>query len=276
MGSCVCAYATSHILFSPNGVEDQARRIVAGMSELGRRAAAAKPDLMLMIASDHLINFNLALQPPFLVGVADEYTCLGDMDIPVRPFPGHRSFAEGLVRYAADRGFDLAKAEELTPDHAVTLPLLFVKPWGSVPVVPLIVNINMEPVPATGRCYALGQAIRDYIRERRPAGERIAVVGSGGLSHWLRIPNEGHVAVEHDTQIMDLFVAGKVQTVARMTTQEIAERHGNGGLEILNWVTAAAAAGEPPGERIYYEPVSMWQTGMGGVSLNVQKGHGTI
>ncbi|MGH7818448.1 MAG: AmmeMemoRadiSam system protein B, partial [Candidatus Binatia bacterium] len=145
MAAIVSAYATSHILFSPKGVEERARRVVDGMKELGRRAAAARADVLLLIVSDHMFNINLAIQPPFTVGVSDTYAPFGDMAIPVRPFPGHREFAAELVRHAAARGFDLATAEELIPDHGVTLPLLFLKPWGSVPVVPLYVNVNMDP-----------------------------------------------------------------------------------------------------------------------------------
>lgn len=269
MASCVCAYATSHILFSPMGVEKQAHNVVAGMTELGRRAAVARPDVALVIASDHMFNVNLAIQPPFLVGVADEYTGLGDMAVPARPFLGHRRFAEGLVRYAASQGFDLAKAEELRPDHGITLPLLFLRPWGSVPAVPLYVNINMDPVPASTRCYALAKVIGAYIRDERPATERVALIGSGGLSHWLRIPNMGRVAVEFDEEVIGMMTAGQASRIARMSTADILERGGNGGLEILNWMMAAVAAGEPKGERVFYEPIPQWQTGMGGVSLNL-------
>ena len=269
MARVVSAYATSHILFSPRGVERQAHNVAAGMQELGKRAAAARPDVALIIVSDHMFNVNLSVQPPFLVGVADQYTGFGDMGIPARPFPGHRSFAEGLVRYAAARGFDLAKAEELRPDHGITLPLLFIKPWGAVPAVPLYVNINMEPVPSSARCHALAEAIRDYIRDERPPNERVAVVGSGGLSHWLRIPNMGHVSPEFDEEIIGLMTAGRGARIAQLSTADILRRGGNGGLEVLNWMMAAVAAGEPTGERVYYEPIPQWQTGMGGVSLTV-------
>src|SRR5262245_534912 len=125
MGKIVSAYGTSHILFSPQAIEARAARVVAGMRELGRRTAAANPDVLLMLVSDHMFNIDMAIQPPFCIGVADEYLPLGDMSIPRRPFPGSREFAQALVRHTARHGFDLAVAEELSPDHGVTLPLLF-------------------------------------------------------------------------------------------------------------------------------------------------------
>lgn len=269
MAVIVSAYATSHILFSPKGVEERAQRVVLGMKELGRRAAQARPDVLLMIVSDHMFNINLAIQPPFTVGVSDTYVPFGDMAIPVRPFPGHREFATGLVRHAAARGFDLAAAEELVPDHGVTLPLLFLKPWGSVAVVPLYVNVNMDPVPAPGRCRDLALAIRDFIEKGRPRDERVAVVGSGGLSHWLSVPKMGTVAEEFDREVLATIAAGRAASIARFSAAEIEERAGNGGLEILNWMMMSVATGEPKGETVFYEPIPQWFTGMGGIAMRV-------
>src|SRR5690554_5773296 len=112
MGSIVSAGTCSHILMAPNGVEARADRIVAGMREVGRRLIEKEPDLIVVVTSDHMFNINMALQPPFCVGVADEYIPFGDMDIPQEPRPGHRAFAQSFVNHAALQGFDLAKAEE--------------------------------------------------------------------------------------------------------------------------------------------------------------------
>ena len=73
MGRLVAAGACSHILMSPEGVEERARGIVAGIRELGRRIIASKPDLVVVVSSDHMFNVNMSLQAPFCVGVADEY-----------------------------------------------------------------------------------------------------------------------------------------------------------------------------------------------------------
>jgi len=110
MGQLVAVGACSHILMSPQGVEQRAQRIVHGIREVGRRLLARKPDLVVVVTTDHMFNVNLSLQAPFAVGVADAYVPFGDMDIPREPRPGHRGFAEAFVAHAARRGFDLAKA----------------------------------------------------------------------------------------------------------------------------------------------------------------------
>jgi aromatic ring-opening dioxygenase catalytic subunit (LigB family) len=265
----VTAYAMSHILFDPKPAPEAAARIVAGMQQIGRSAAEARPDVLLMVASDHMFNINLTVQPPFCVGVSDDYMALGDMGIPARPFRGHRDFATKLVVYAAARGFDLAMAEGLRPDHSVTLPLLFIKPWGTVPVVPLYVNINMDPVPSPARCNALAEVIRDFIETERPAHERVGVVGSGGLSHWLNIPGAGTVAEEFDEECIDMIIGGRCGEIATMTAAGIRERAGNGGLELLNWMMMARTVPDAKGERIFYEPMPAWQTGLGGVRMTL-------
>lgn len=267
MGKLVAAGACSHILMAPAGVEARAQRIVAGIREVGRRLLAKKPDLLVVVSSDHMFNVNMSLQPPFCVGVADAYVPFGDMDIPREPRPGHRAFAEAFVAHAAGRGFDLAKAEELRPDHGIALPMMLIDPARTLPIVPLLVNINMEPAPAPARCHALGGVLREAIDKRRPAEERVAVLATGGLSHWLNIPRHGEVAEDFDRGVLAAFGRGQPESLARLTPAQIVEQGGNGGLEIVNWLLAAGAAPDWKGETVYYEPMPEWFTGMGGMEL---------
>lgn len=267
MAQLVAAGACSHILMSPQGVEDRAMRIVSGIREIGRRLLARKPDLIVVISSDHMFNVNLSLQPPFVVGVADEYRPFGDMDIPQDARPGHRAFAEAFVAHAAARGFDLAKAEELRPDHGVALPMMLIDAERKVPIVPLLVNINMEPVPSAARCHALGGVLRETIEKHRPAGERVAVLATGGLSHWLNIPRHGEVAESFDREVLDSFARGRPEGLTRLSAAQIIEQGGNGGLEIVNWLMAAGAAPGWKADVVYYEAMPEWFTGMGGMEL---------
>lgn len=269
MGKIVGAFATSHILMSPTGVEERARRVVGGMKEIGRRVAAARPDVIAIISTDHMFNINMGLQPPFCVGVADEYVPFGDMDIPREPFPGHRAFAEAFVERAAERGFDLAKAEEYAPDHGVALPLLFANPERRVPVVPILVNINMQPIPSPTRCLKLAGVLRESVERDLPAGARAVILGAGGLSHWLNVPGMGTVNTAFDRSVLDKFMAGRSDELAALTVADIVQQGGNGGIEILTWMMAAATCPGAPGEEIYYEAMPEWFTGMGGIALRL-------
>jgi 2'-aminobiphenyl-2,3-diol 1,2-dioxygenase, large subunit len=267
MGKIVSVVATSHILMSPAGIEDRARHVVNGIKEIGRRVRAANPDVLVVISSDHMFNLNLALQPPFCVGVSDTFVPFGDMDIAQLPRRGSRGFAQALVERAALSGFDVAKAEEFRPDHGIALPLMLIDPDRVLPIVPLLVNINMDPAPTPSRCYALGTALREAIESDRPEDERVAIVATGGLSHWLNIPRHGEVSEQFDRQVMNAIITGHAPEFARMSTAEIVEQGGNGGLEIVNWLIAAATVPGRNGEIVYYEPIPEWFTGMGGIVL---------
>jgi 2'-aminobiphenyl-2,3-diol 1,2-dioxygenase, large subunit len=267
MAKIVSVVATSHILMSPAGVEDQARHVVNGIKEIGRRVRATNPDLLLVISSDHMFNLNLALQPPFCVGVADSFVPFGDMDIAREPRRGSREFAQAFVERAASSGFDLAKAEEFRPDHGIALPLTMIDPDRTIPIVPLLVNINMDPPPSPSRCYALGSVLRATIEKDRPKTERVAILATGGLSHWLNIPRHGEVAEQFDRHVMNAIISGRASELAKMSSAEIVKQGGNGGLEIVNWLIAAATVPDRSGEIIYYEPIPQWFTGMGGIVL---------
>ena len=54
-----------------------------------------------------------------------------------------------------------------------------------VPMAPIIINTLYPPnQPTPRRCYELGEAVKSAIEEF-PQDMRVAVVGSGGLSHFL-------------------------------------------------------------------------------------------
>jgi 2'-aminobiphenyl-2,3-diol 1,2-dioxygenase, large subunit len=266
MSRVVGAFTTSHILMAPNGVEERANRVFEGMAQVGKKVQAAKPDLLVIISGDHMYNINMAMQVPICVGVADRWTPFGDMDIEKVPFPGHRAFAEHFVTHAASKGYDIAKSEELQPDHGIALPRTFADPQRKIPVVPVLININMTPLPSPKRIYQLGKVLKEAI-EAFPGDLRIAVLGTGGLSHWLFMPRMGEIAVDFDKMCLSEIAAGHAEKLANLPAQEIVDKSGNGGIELVIWLMAAATVEGKKGEQVYYEPMPEWLTGMGGLAI---------
>jgi aromatic ring-opening dioxygenase catalytic subunit (LigB family) len=166
-------------------------------------------------------------------------------------------------------GFDLAKAEEVSPDHGVALPVLIAGGRDAIPVVPFYVNAAMDPVPAPGRCRALGGVLRRMVESERSPIERVVVMGTGGLSHWLCLPQMGQVNEEFDRWVLEHIVRGEGEQLGDLSAAEILDKAGNGGLELLNWIVAVGAAGQCRPEALYYEAVPEWLTGMGGVDMGV-------
>jgi 2'-aminobiphenyl-2,3-diol 1,2-dioxygenase, large subunit len=265
MAEIVGGFASSHILMSSQGVEERAGRVTDGMTEIGKRLRATDPDLVVIVTNDHMFNLNLTIQAPFVIGTADSYTPFGDLNVPREPRPGNRAFANEFIRYASDNGFDLAKAEDIRPDHGVSVPLLFADPSRRIPVVPLYLNLLMDPMPSATRCWALAQTLRRFVTESCTTAKRVVVLGAGGLSHWV-----GHerndVNEAWDRAFLADMSAGRFSRWVEKTQSDIESEAGNGGLEIIHWLFMAAATGARGADVVYYEPMIEWMTGMGGVA----------
>jgi protocatechuate 4,5-dioxygenase beta chain/2'-aminobiphenyl-2,3-diol 1,2-dioxygenase large subunit len=267
MGRIVGAFAMSHVLGAPAGQEAQAERVFAGMVEIGSRLRAARPDLIVVLTSDHLNNFRLAEPVPFAIGVAAQFTPYGDMGLPTRPFAGHRDFASSFHAYATAGGFELTALESVRPDHGVMIPLGIVDRDHAIPAVPLYVNTVFEPAPTPPECWRLGGLLREFVDRERPAAERIALLAGGGLSHWLGNPGEGRVNEAWDRSIIEALVSGNGGRLAGLRNEDILRDGGNGGLEINAWITLAGAVPSAAGECVFYEPMPAWASGMAGVAL---------
>jgi len=268
MADIVAAVATSHILMSPESAGDRARRVFDGMRTVGNAVREARPHVIVILSNDHLFNFDLSVDTPFLVGTADHYTPFGDMDIPQREFPGHRDFACGLVECLHANRLGVTAVEQHRPDHGTMIPLLFSSGGRDTPVVPIYINLANDAAPSVDDCWRLGGALRRYVQEQRPDGERVAIIATGGLSHWVGYDGKG-VNEEFDTRFLDDFAAGNAAKWRAHSLDRIESEAGNGGLEIVNWLILAAAMPGTLGRIAYYEPVPEWMTGMGGVVLHV-------
>lgn len=269
MGTIVGAFATSHVLFGRQGCEEAADRVFGGMQEILARIDRLAPDGVIIIGNDHFVNFNLGYEIPFAVPMQDEYLPAGDTGVPVKPFKGWPEFSGGLVDYTNSHGFDLSILRGYRPCHGVTVPAYFSAPHMSRPIMPVLTNPLMNPAPNPRRCFELGQCIADYVEQVRPADERIVIVATGGLSHWVGVKGEGDISVDFDEEVLRLFAQGRASELADLSVQEIVERAGNGGLELINWIALAGATRGKAGSKVYYEAIPQWMTGMGGLEIAV-------
>jgi 2'-aminobiphenyl-2,3-diol 1,2-dioxygenase, large subunit len=265
MAKVVGGFASSHILMSSKGVEDRAQRVAEGMGAIGERIRALKPDVIVVVTNDHLFNFGLDMQVPFSIGAADSYTPFGDLAVPQIERPGHRAFAEEFLNYSAENGFDIARLESVRPDHGVSVPMLFADPSNTIPLVPIYLNLMMDPMPSAQRCWALGQAFSKFVTSSCTSAERVVVLAAGGLSHW--VGYDAQVNERWDREFLADMTKGKFKNWAEKSKDEIMDEAGNGGLEIIHWLFMASASQAHKAEVIYYEPLPEWKTGMGGIQV---------
>lgn len=267
MASLVAAVAASHaptITAAPETAEAGPReRIHGAMAALGRELEAARPDVLVICSNEHFTNFFLDNFPPFCLGIGDRHTGPAEawLRIPRRPVPGHRALGTWLLERLLDAEFDPAFSEDLTLDHGIMTVLHFLNAGLGAPVVPIIQNCAVRPMPSLRRCHRFGEALRRAI-EAWPEPARVALIGAGGLSHWVGMPGMGRINVEFDRWFLDCLAGGRVEEILRLTDAEV-EAAGNGAHEIRSWLTVAGAARGAPGRVLAYEPIPAWVTGMG-------------
>ncbi len=249
--------------------------LLRGYDDMARRLAATKPDVIVGIANDHLLNFRMENIPDWCVGIADRWqgpaAWFRDwLNVADYQVAGHRGLARQIVRGAGDRGINLAFAEKLLFDDNWSVPLKFLTPRYDVALVPIHMNCVMPPLPPNDRCYAFGQALAEMIRAW-PGSERVAIMATGGLSHDPGGPKYFAVDEAFDRWFLELLDAPDHARVLREVTHERMIAAGDGGtVELLAWMVAMGAAGAgSKAETVFYVPSVPLRCGMGGVAWQV-------
>ena len=178
--------------------------------------------------------------------------------------------ALGLIAFLRLRSDKLLAAviDPLHPDHGTAVPLLFANPDRDIPVVPLLVNYSCSTVPEPEECWQFGRTLVEFIRTMRPAGERVALIGAGGLSHWVGYA-EPRVNEAFDRAFLSAVEQSALEDWRSRSATEIEREGGNGGLEIMSWLAVLAATPGARAQITYYEPMLAWMTGMGGAVLRL-------
>ena len=227
--------------------------------------ARTKPDVAVVFYNDHGLNFFLDKLPTFAVGASAEYRSEDEgWGIPVsRPVPGDADLSWHLINTLVADEFDVTMCQDMLIDHAVTIPMALMwpsaassdRPWP-VKIVPVEINTVQHPLPSMARCLKLGRSIGRGL-ETYPRDLRVAVVGTGGLSHQLDGARAGFVNKEFDALCLDKIVA-EPEALARYSIHELVELSGSQGVEFLNWMAMRGALTGRVSElnRNYHIPVS--------------------
>lgn len=275
MGELAVAAATSHapgIAGSIEAAGDRGQRFHAGLTKIRETFDDAQPDVIIELSNEHFVNFYLHNMPAICVGTGMSF--IGPVEpgvanpeaflkIPQSRVEGHPSLAKDIVRGAYAGGVDVAYSEDLVLDHGFMVPLHFITPNLDVPVVPIFVNNLIEPMPLPQRLYQLGKVLRQVIASR-PQGERIAIIGAGGISHWVGTPETGRINVDFDDMFLENSYKGRGEDLSELTPEQIGEG-GSGAHEVRNWLGVMGAMGDESGEVVAYEPVVQWATGCGAI-----------
>ena len=227
---------------------------------MGDELAAAKPDALIVVAAEHFANFFMNNMPAFAVGMAQSYE--GPIEdpqwlgIPRTRIPGYAPLSQRLIREMMQT-VDLAYAEEWKFDHGIMVPLSFLTPRYDVPVIPVNINCQGPPLAPLHRAWALGDALR---RAADLVPERIALVGTGGISHWPATPDSGKINEAWDREFLRRWQANDERAMLSYTDEATYREAGQGGFEIRTFICVAAAA-RGAGRLQYYRPIPIFSVG---------------
>jgi aromatic ring-opening dioxygenase catalytic subunit (LigB family) len=239
-----------------------------GMAVLRTKVREAAVDALVVVSNEHFTNFFLDAFPAVCIGVGEGH------EGPVEPWlgvPRHRiagqpALAHHLARSVMEAGFDPAVAHRLRLDHGFVSLLHQLDPSASLPLVPIVQNCAIDPMPSLARCAAFGRALADAVASH-PEPLRVGLVGAGGLSHAVGTPEVGEIDESFDRWFLDHLVRGDLDPVLNVPDDELGLA-GNGTHEIRSWVTVAAAAAPARARVLAYEPIVPWITGMGAVMFD--------
>ncbi|HKF78461.1 MAG TPA: protocatechuate 3,4-dioxygenase [Candidatus Dormibacteraeota bacterium] len=248
------------------------RRCDRGIDALAETLAAASPDVVLIVGDDQREMFLDDGMPTLAVFWGDTVECVPkpEEELPpsLRParwanYGEHREVyrcVPDLGRHVVERmmveGYDVAQLTQQPSGRSIGHAFNFVKirimRGNPAPMLPVMVNTYFPPnQPTAGRCYGFGGALRRAV-ESFDRDLRVAVVASGGLSHFV-------IDEELDQRVLDAFRSRDVARIGGIAQTELV----SGTSEIRNWVVVAGATEHLDLEVLDYVPTYRSPAGTG-------------
>lgn len=246
--------------------QDVYQRSQRGVEVLAEALKRADPDVVVVIGDDQQEMFKNDGTPTFAVFWGEEIfdlppsaEALAAMPYGIREsrwavhgdepeaYPVPSDLGRHLVEQFMVEEFDVAALTEQpagrTLGHAFTFVRRRLMQGAVKPMVPVAINTYYPPnQPTPGRCYEFGRALRRGI-ESYPGTERVAVVGSGGLSHFV-------VDEQLDRRVLDGLAAHDVESIGSIPRTHLR----SGTSEILNWIATGGATEHLSMEVVEYLP----------------------
>jgi len=233
----------------------------ASLARMRAELEATEPDALIVVAAEHFANFFMNNMPSFAIGMADSYA--GPIEDPAWlgidkvSVPGNADLSRRVIERVMNR-CDVAYAEEWLFDHGIMVPLHFLTPAYDLPIIPVNINCQGPPLAPLHRVWQLGEALRDAADA---VPERIALIGTGGLSHWPATPDSGKINEAWDRDFLDRWCRNDRATLLDYDDGRLYAEAGQGGFEIRTYLAVSAAASGSPGTVHFYEPIPIFAVG---------------
>jgi 2,3-dihydroxyphenylpropionate 1,2-dioxygenase len=303
MAEIIAGVAMSHsplIMTSEAAAGDKGQRFLQTTKEMKKWLEDTGADVIVLVSDDHFNSYFYDHMPSFTIGIG-ECEGWGDWQIPEYKIPVQQDLAKHILHTGLENNVDFAFTMRMKVDHGHTQSIYFLNSELKIPVVPIAVNTAAPPLPTMDRCFQLGEVLRKSI-ESWECDKKVAIVASGGLSHWVPIPKidsekqedqglihilkngrqeieqleeyldsrktrvtslqTGPVNEEWDRLLLQLIKDKEFDSLRKWTSEFIEENGGNGGQEIRNWLVLLGALQGFESDVAFYEPIPEWVTGM--------------
>jgi gallate dioxygenase len=253
MAQIVAGFGVPHTPVFPffvkrDGPDCATAKLFAAQKE---QLAAARPDVIVMFDTDHLNTFFLDNLPIFAVGVDKAFTGPNDepREMPIYTIPSAVDLAAHTRQNVIEDGFDAALTQHFSVDHSIAVPLHFLTPDMTIPVIPFFISGHLPPLPPARRCYALGQAVARGIASW-PATLRVVIMGSGSFSLEVAGPRmapgrtDGVPDPDWALRVIKYLEEQQIEKLISEATPHQLLKAGNVGGELLNWIAMLGAIGD--------------------------------
>ena len=283
----LCALRRAERLEGQIGVAQREARLLRchrWLEHLAQVYQRVRPDVAVIVGNDQHELFDDSVMPAFTVFWGETIANIprspaqiarlpagihiadpGHVPPQARTYPGSPALGAHIIEHAMREGFDVAQARtlhQLPAQHSVLsgIPHAYgfvyrqIMKDEVIPNVPIILN-TFYPVnqPRVRRCFDFGRCIGNAIASW-PEDLTVAVIGSGGLSHFVVDPL-------FDRAFLEALVTHDVEALAAPGES----LYQSGTSECKNWIAAAGALSTTPLRmRLHgYEPLYRSEAGTG-------------
>jgi gallate dioxygenase len=250
MATIVGGIATSHtptIAFAKdaNKFDDPVwKPIFEGFEPVQAWLRYKQPDVLVYIYNDHMTAF-FDHYSHFALGVGESYGPAdeggGPRDLP--RIAGDPKFAQHIAMAMVAEEFDLSYFQGKDLDHGAFSPLSVLldhdRSGWAAKLLPIACGVLTVPSPSAKRFWKFGKALRRAIQSY-PENIKVAVVGTGGLSHQVHGERCGFNNTEWDMEFMDRLEKDP-ESLLDIPVTKLAELGGWEGAEVVMWLMMRGA-----------------------------------
>jgi 2,3-dihydroxyphenylpropionate 1,2-dioxygenase len=303
MAEIIAGVAMSHspmIMTNPESAGEKGQGFIQTAAKMKKWLKDVEADILVLVSDDHFNSYFYDHMPSFTIGIG-ECEGWGDWRIPKYKIPVQQELANHILNTGLENNIDFAFTLSMKVDHGHTQAIYFLNSELDIPVVPIAINTAAPPLPTMDRCFQLGEVLRKAI-ESWDSNKKVAIIASGGISHWVPIPKidsqkpedqqliqvlkngrheieqldeylktretrvtsliTGPVNEEGDREFLQLIKEKDFASLRKWSSEYIEEHFGNGGQEIHNWLVLLGALQSFDADIRFYEPIPEWVTGM--------------